>query len=176
MRYWKIILALALILLLPVAIEIRGDLGISDRSYSILVAPPLEEAFKGALLWIGITLPLWRRPRTRRHKPPRRSKYPWFWSGYLVGVIFGICEDFPSIAGMGATFASHAPWTAAVGTGIYFARAGRVSRLILSYLTVALAHGAWNYGVLHASVAVFSVNLVLTLAALGYVLTRNKIV
>lgn len=176
MRYWKIILALALILLLPVAIEVRGDLGISGRSYSILVAPPLEEAFKGALLWIGITLPLWRRPKTRRRKVLKRSKYPWFWSGYLVGVIFGICEDFPSIVGMGATFASHAPWTAAVGAGVYFARAGRVSRLILLYLTVAVAHGAWNYGVLHASVVVFSVNLVLTLAALGYVLTRNKIV
>ncbi len=176
MRYWKIVLALALILLLPVAIEVRGDLGISDRFYSILVAPPLEEAFKGALFWIGITLSLWRRPKTRRRKVLKRSKYPWFWGGYLVGVIFGICEDFPSVVGMGATFASHAPWTAAVGAGIYFARAGRVSRLILLYLMAAVAHGAWNYGVLHASAAVFSVNLVLTLAALGYVLTRDKIV
>lgn len=174
MELWKIILAVVLILLLPLAIETHGKLGISDISYSIFMAPPVEEAFKGTLLWTGITLSQWRRPR--RSKILKSSKYLWIWSGYLVGVIFGVCEHFPSIIGMGATFASHAPWTAAVGGGIFFNRTGKVNRLILLYLAVIAAHGTWNYGVTHTSVVVFSINLVLTLAALGYVVARNKIV
>ncbi len=174
MKRWKIILALIFILLLPLAIEVHGKLGISDRSYSILMAPPVEEAFKGALLWTGITLSQWRKPR--KSKALKMSKYPWIWSGYLVGIIFGACEHFPSIIGIGATFASHAPWTAAVGAGIFFAQAGKVNRLTLLYFTVTVAHGAWNYGVLHTSVVIFSINLALTLAALGYAVARNKIV
>jgi len=162
----KIALALTPLLLLPIAIEAVKIAGIPDRDYSIFGAPPLEEAFKGAFLWLAFNVLYWKSSKALAQKTTRNL---WFLGGYLVGLTFGIVEHFPSVLGTLSSFATHAPWTGVVGAGIYFAQA-KGGRLLLAslYLTTVGAHMAWNSGTHLVSPHLFSLFLALTsIAILG---------
>lgn len=120
---------------------------------------------KGALLWLLFTLD-WKSSKALAKKTTRNL---WFLGGFLVGLTFGIVEDFPSILETLSSFATHAPWTGVVGAGIYFAQA-RGRRLLLAslYLTAVGAHMAWNSGVHLVSPFLLSLSLALaSIAILG---------
>jgi RsiW-degrading membrane proteinase PrsW (M82 family) len=162
---WKVALALSLLFFLPIAVETVNIAGIPKRDYSVLGAPPLEEAFKGALLWLWLSFILYRISSKALARKGARNL--WFLGGYLVGLTFGIAEDFPSVLGALSSLATHAPWTGAVGAGIYLAQAkGRRSLLGSLYLTAVGAHMAWNSGVYMVSPLLFSLSLALTSAAI----------
>jgi RsiW-degrading membrane proteinase PrsW (M82 family) len=158
----KVALSLLLLSLLPlpVAIETRRYFGISEQDYSVLIAPPLEEEFKGALLLCCLMLfktATWENPKTR-----------WF-LGYLIGLIFGVLEDFPSfhVTGTLLSFVTHAFWTASVGTGIYLAQTKEKGLLLAwFYFTAVAAHMAWNCGLYLTSSILSLLSMTLTLVVI----------
>lgn len=138
------IIAIFSVLLLSLAIEFIPGKLLSPREYSVILAPPLEEAFKGALVWLLMMTIL----AKLEHKQADRGD--WVLAGVGIGVVFAILEDFPHFVPILLSLATHPIWTGALADAIYLNQNNQtqgLTYLLPIYLMITVAHMSWNAAV-----------------------------
>lgn len=143
-RRLSFIVAIFSVLLLPLAIEFIPGKLLSPREYSVLLAPPLEEAFKGAWVWLLMMAIL------TKLEDRQAGRGDWVLAGVGIGVTFAILEDFPHLVPILLSLATHPIWTGALADAIYLNQANQTQELtylLPIYLMVTVAHMSWNAAV-----------------------------